>query len=129
MIDGGKGQVNAAQKALSQLGLNDVMIVRVSKGSDRKAGMKKLILIEQQQGLNITTGASAVLLIQQIRDEVHCFAMTGQRRGKLKQQLVLETIVGLGLKRQQIFNSLEDCKAYQPHIWTRFAALTALADN
>ncbi|KAF3978003.1 MAG: excinuclease ABC subunit UvrC [Methylococcales symbiont of Iophon sp. n. MRB-2018] len=102
-IDGGKGQVSQAQKALKELQVNDVMIVGVSKGADRKAGMEKLIVVEQEQPLNITPGASALLLIQHIRDEAHRFAITAhrQRRGKAKRESVLEGIAGLGRKRRQ----------------------------
>ncbi len=102
-IDGGKGQVNQAQKALEELDVNNVMIVGVSKGPDRKAGMEKLILVEQEQPIDITIGASALLLIQHIRDEAHRFAITGhrQRRAKAKKRSVLENIDGLGPKRRQ----------------------------
>ncbi|KAF3981335.1 MAG: excinuclease ABC subunit UvrC [Methylococcales symbiont of Hymedesmia sp. n. MRB-2018] len=102
-IDGGKGQVGQAQKALKELQVNDVMIVGVSKGADRKAGMEKLIVVEQEQPLDITSGASALLLIQHIRDEAHRFAITAhrQRRGKAKRESVLEGIAGLGRKRRQ----------------------------
>ncbi|NOT84500.1 MAG: excinuclease ABC subunit UvrC [Methylococcaceae bacterium] len=102
-IDGGKGQVGAAQKALTELGINNVMIVGVSKGADRKAGMEKIILVDREQPLDIKPGMSGLLLIQHIRDEAHRFAITGhrQRRGKAKQQSVLEGIVGLGPKRRQ----------------------------
>jgi excinuclease ABC subunit C len=104
LIDGGKGQVAAAQKALAELTINNVMIVGVSKGPDRKAGMEKIILPNCNQPLDVTPGASALLLIQQIRDEAHRFAITGhrQRRGKLKKQSALEDIAGLGPKRRQI---------------------------
>ena len=103
-IDGGKGQVSEAQKALAEVEVNNVMIVGVSKGSDRKAGMEKIILVEQNQPINISTGASALLLIQHIRDEAHRFAITGhrQRRAKVKKQSILESIAGLGPKRRQI---------------------------
>ncbi len=104
LIDGGKGQVNEAQKALAELEVNNVMIVGVSKGPDRKAGMEKLILVDQEQPLGITSGASALLLIQHIRDEAHRFAITGhrQRRAKAKKESVLESITGLGPKRRQL---------------------------
>jgi excinuclease ABC subunit C len=104
LIDGGKGQVGEAQKALAELEINNVMIVGVSKGPDRKAGMEKIILPDREQPLDVTPGASALLLIQHIRDEAHRFAITGhrQRRGKAKQQSVLENIAGLGPKRRQI---------------------------
>ena len=103
-IDGGKGQVNEVQKALAELQVNNVMIVGVSKGPDRKAGMEKLILVEQEQPIDITPGASALLLIQHIRDEAHRFAITGhrQRRAKAKRESVLESIAGLGPKRRQL---------------------------
>ena len=103
-IDGGKGQVHEAQKALAELDINNVMIVGVSKGPDRKPGMEKLILVDQEQPVDITPGAGGLLLIQHIRDEAHRFAITGhrQRRGKAAKKSVLETISGLGSKRRQI---------------------------
>ncbi|MCK4493216.1 MAG: excinuclease ABC subunit UvrC, partial [Methylococcales bacterium] len=102
-IDAGKGQVRAADKALSELMIKNVMIVGVSKGVDRKAGMEQLITVAQPQPLTITSGDSALLLIQQIRDEAHRFAITAhrQRRGKLKKTSPLENIKGLGPKRRQ----------------------------
>ena len=104
IIDGGRGQVAAAQKALAELTINNVMIVGVSKGPDRKAGMEKIILPDQEHPMDVTPGASALLLIQQIRDEAHRFAITGhrQRRNKAKSQSALEDIAGLGPKRRQI---------------------------
>ncbi len=112
-IDGGKGQVNEASKALKELDVNDVMIIGVSKGPDRKAGMEKMILVEQEQPIDITPGASALLLIQHIRDEAHRFAITGhrQRRAKAKKESVLERIVGLGSKRRQLL--LKQCGGLQ----------------
>ena len=103
-IDGGKGQVREAQKALAELEINDVMIVGFSKGPDRKPGMEKLILVEQEQPVNVSPGASGLLLIQHIRDEAHRFAITGhrQRRGKVAKQSALEGIAGLGAKRRQL---------------------------
>jgi excinuclease ABC subunit C len=103
LIDGGKGQVQQAQKAVSEVGLNNVMIVGVAKGVDRKAGMEKLILVGQELPLAVASNTSALLLIQQIRDEAHRFAITGhrQRRGKAKTESILESIPGLGTKRRQ----------------------------
>ncbi len=103
-IDGGKGQVNEAEKALAELGIKNVMIVGVSKGPDRKPGMEKIILPGEGQPLDFTPGASSLLLIQHIRDEAHRFAITGhrQRRNKAKRQSALEGIAGLGPKRRQL---------------------------
>lgn len=104
LIDGGKGQVAEAKKALAELAINNVMIVGVSKGPDRKAGMEKIILPDQELALDISPNAAALLLIQHIRDEAHRFAITGhrQRRGKAQQKSVLEDIAGLGPKRRQL---------------------------
>jgi excinuclease ABC subunit C len=104
LIDGGKGQVAEAKKALAELQINNVMIVGVSKGPDRKAGMEKIILPDQDQPLDVTPNAAALLLIQHIRDEAHRFAITGhrQRRGKAQNKSVLEDIAGLGPKRRQL---------------------------
>ena len=103
-IDGGIGQVNAAEKALDELSINNVIILGVSKGVDRKAGMEKIISAGENLPLDINPNASALLLIQNIRDEAHRFAITGHRlrRGKTKKQSVLESIDGLGPKRRQL---------------------------
>ncbi len=103
-IDGGKGQVHEAQKAFAELNINNVMIIGVSKGPDRKAGMEKLIRVDQEQPIDIKPGTGCLLLIQHIRDEAHRFAITGhrQRRGKAKKQSAMEAISGLGPKRRQI---------------------------
>ncbi len=103
LIDGGKGQVTQAEKALTELAVNDVMIVGVAKGPDRKPGMEKLILTDREQAIQLSAGASGLLLIQHIRDEAHRFAITGhrQRRGKAAKRSILEDINGLGPKRRQ----------------------------
>ena len=103
-IDGGKGQVNEAQKVLAELRVKNVIIVGVAKGPDRKPGMEKIFLVGETNPLVVTPGASCLLLIQHIRDEAHRFAITGhrQRRGKAKKQSILETITGLGPKRRQL---------------------------
>ncbi len=103
-IDGGKGQVHEAQKALAELDINNVMIVGVSKGPARKAGMEKLILVDQDHPLDVAPSAGGLLLIQNIRDEAHRFAITGHRmrRGKASKESILESITGLGVKRRQV---------------------------
>ena len=103
-IDGGKGQVHEAQKALAELDINNVMIVGVSKGPARKAGMEKLILVDQDHPLDVAPSAGGLLLIQNIRDEAHRFAITGHRmrRGKASKESILESISGLGVKRRQV---------------------------
>ncbi len=103
LIDGGKGQLGIARDALEQLEIDDILVVGVSKGPDRTAGMEKIHLLGDNGGLEMEPGAPAKLLIQQIRDEAHRFAITGhrQRRAKASKQSVLEQIEGVGPKRRQ----------------------------
>ena len=103
LIDGGKGQLGVARDALEQLEIDDIMVVGVSKGPDRTAGMEKIYLSGDNVELEMEPGAPAKLLIQQVRDEAHRFAITGhrQRRAKASKQSVLEQIEGVGPKRRQ----------------------------
>ncbi len=103
LIDGGKGQVKAAQTVLDELSITDILIVGVSKGPDRRPGQETLIFLENSQAVDINDGSLALLLIQHIRDEAHRFAITGhrQRRRRVKKQSILESIGGLGPKRRQ----------------------------
>lgn len=100
-IDGGVGQVAQAKKALAELALNSVMIIGVAKGEQRISGKETLIIDDNAQPIHLAGAAN--LLIQQIRDEAHRFAITGhrQRRAKASTQSTLETISGLGVKRRQ----------------------------
>lgn len=102
-IDGGYGQVQRATQALEELQVQNVTTVGVSKGEGRKAQNDKLLLAGQKRPLNTANGTSAMLLIQQIRDEAHRFAITAHRgrRARAKKESILEGIQGLGPKRRQ----------------------------
>jgi excinuclease ABC subunit C len=69
LIDGGRGQLNAARAALAELGLNDVMAVGVAKGPERKAGMEELVLEAVAQSLTLPPQHPGLHLIQSIRDK------------------------------------------------------------
>ncbi|MFM8333201.1 MAG: excinuclease ABC subunit UvrC [Candidatus Methylumidiphilus sp.] len=103
LIDGGKGQVSAVRQALQAIDMDNVYILGVAKGPDRKPGMEMLFPAGQNQPILLPAHSPALLLIQQIRDEAHRFAITGhrQRRSKAKSQSSLELIEGLGPKRRQ----------------------------
>lgn len=103
LIDGGKGQVRAVEEALKELGMDHIYILGVAKGPDRKPGMEMLFPPGRNEPMLLPPHAPALLLIQQIRDEAHRFAITGhrQRRAKARSQSTLESIEGLGPKRRQ----------------------------
>ncbi len=103
LIDGGKGQLGVAESVLNELGVEDVHLVGVAKGEGRKPGMERLFLSGQGAPTILPADSLALLLIQQIRDEAHRFAITGhrQRRAKARTASVLEEIPGIGDRRRQ----------------------------
>jgi len=102
-IDGGKGQIGVALEVMQELQIDNMEIVGVSKGPDRRPGDETLILCRQRTEKQLNNDSAALLLIQQIRDEAHRFAIAGHRgkRAKKRRQSSLEEIKGLGPKRRK----------------------------
>jgi excinuclease ABC subunit C len=103
LIDGGRGQVSSGLGALEELGLGQVAMVGVAKGEERKPGLEQLILPGREEALRLPKDHPGFLLIQEIRDEAHRFAIAGHRgrRGKTRRTSTLESIAGVGAKRRQ----------------------------
>ncbi len=102
LIDGGKGQLSKAKAVLQELGVDEIEIVGVAKGTTRKAGFETLIRTDGSE-LSLGSDNPGLHLIQQIRDEAHRFAVTGhkQRRDKKRKTSTLENIPGIGPKRRR----------------------------
>jgi excinuclease ABC subunit C len=102
-IDGGKGQVSSACRALEELQITEVRIIGVAKGPARKPGLETLYIPGHSNAVILAADSPALHLIQQIRDEAHRFAITGhrQRRAKTRSTSPLEQIPGIGPKRRQ----------------------------
>ena len=104
LIDGGKGQINVTQKELDELQLSHIPVLGIAKGPSRKPGMENLILSVKNNLIRCDSTSPALLLIQNIRDEAHRFAITAhrQKRKKRRDRSFLEEINGIGSKRKQV---------------------------
>jgi excinuclease ABC subunit C len=113
VIDGGAGQVARAEEVLGQLQVDDVAVLGIAKGPTRKPGFEKFLLGGAE--VRLTPQGDAVMLLQQIRDEAHRFAITGhrQRRQKARRHSELDDISGVGPKRRR-------------ELLTHFGAMSAL---
>jgi len=107
LIDGGKGQLKIALDVLEELNIptvkENLRVFGIAKGVERRAGYEE-ILDEEMTALNFPMDSPALLLIQQIRDEAHRFAITGHRqaRAKTRRKSRLEEIPGIGVKKRQL---------------------------
>ncbi len=100
LIDGGKGQLGCAVGVMDELQISDIRLAAISKGRERKAGEEQVWIPESTNPVPINQ--TALLILQQIRDEAHRFALFGHRnrRNKARKQSVLERIPGIGNKRR-----------------------------
>jgi excinuclease ABC subunit C len=97
VIDGGKGQLEAAYAALEELGLANLVAVGIAKKEEL------LFTREHAQPIALATTSPALLLVRRIRDEAHRFAVTFHRqsRGKRDLRSDLDQIPGVGPRRRK----------------------------
>ena len=102
LIDGGAGQLGAAQEVFAELGVSDIALAAVAKGPDRNAGLERIFLPERQ-AISLERRDPVLYFIQRLRDEAHRFAIGTHRarRARNVSRSQLDSIQGVGPSRKK----------------------------
>ena len=119
LVDGGKGQVNIGVAVIDQLGLTGRFAVAgiAKKDAQKNEPEDKIYLPNRANPVNLGADGRLLLLLQQIRDEAHRFAVTFQRKKRTRKMVksALDGVIGVGPKRKSIllkhFGSLKKIRA------------------
>ncbi len=102
IIDGGRGQFEAAREVMSALGVEGVALASIAKGPDRNAG-RETFFVEGREPFRLSPRDPALFFVQRLRDEAHRFAI-GTHRARRKKDFVkspLDEIPGVGPARKR----------------------------
>src|SRR5271167_566699 len=102
IIDGGRGQFEAAREVLAALGVEGVTLIAIAKGPDHNAG-RETFFVEGRESFKLSPRDPALFFVQRLRDEAHRFAV-GTHRARRKKEFVkspLDEIPGIGPSRKR----------------------------
>lgn len=102
IVDGGRGQLGIAEKVFAELGIDDVRLLGVAKGPDRRAGRERFY-VPGGGGFTLPPSDPLLYFIQRLRDEAHRFAITRHRAKRAREMVAspLDEIEGIGAKRKK----------------------------
>ncbi len=122
LVDGGKGQLGAALRAVDDLGLrDDLALAGLAKsrlrgvGDERRESGERLFVPDRADAIPLAVGAPATLLVAHVRDEAHRFAITYHRKVRGRITSRLDRIDGIGPTRRRA-------------LLRHFGSLSAVAD-
>jgi excinuclease ABC subunit C len=102
VIDGGKGQFEAARAAMAEVGVTDIPVVSIAKGADRDSG-REMFFLAGREPFRMAPRDPALYFVQRLRDEAHRFAI-GTHRARRKKEFTrspLDEIAGIGPARKR----------------------------
>ena len=102
VIDGGKGQFEAARAAMADVGVTDIPVVSIAKGADRDSG-REMFFVAGREPFRMGPRDPALYFVQRLRDEAHRFAI-GTHRARRKKEFTkspLDEIAGVGPARKR----------------------------
>ncbi|MDK3159110.1 helix-hairpin-helix domain-containing protein [Kamptonema cortianum] len=102
LIDGGKGQLSAAEGVFADLGISDVRLIAIAKGPERNAG-RETFFMSGYPPLNLPPNDKVLYFLQRLRDEVHRYAIGAHRtrRTKAIRTSKLDEVPGVGGARKR----------------------------
>jgi excinuclease ABC subunit C len=102
LIDGGRGQLSAAQAVFAEMGIGDVPLAAIAKGPDRNAGRERFF-VPGRPSFSLEPRDPVLYFLQRLRDEAHRFAIGAHRarRTKAIRGSPLDEIPGIGARRKQ----------------------------
>ena len=103
LIDGGRGQLNAAKAVLEDLGIEDVCMIGVAKGPDHGREGREVFHLMDGRDFQLPVNAPVLFYLQRLRDEVHRFAIGAHRekRARAIGASPLDEVPGIGPARKK----------------------------